>query len=279
MLCLEAAVRYGSISKAAEKNNMKQSNMSVQIKQLEEELGEPLIQRVYNGVQLTQIGKEIYSLACDLESVINKTKEINAKSFPVSGAIRFWTSDGLGISYISECFASFYMDYPKVNIEIISSLDMPKFDEFDMAIVYKKPVEVDFEVVNSYDLKFDFFATKEYLAKYGYPKSLKDIQENHRLCTRNSYAGVWPKWNKFIENTHKVVATTNSSSMLLQLVKNSIGIALLPKYIGEKEGLVSLSKIKMNLNHKFWILVRKDIKNVDKIKALIGFIENVSEKL
>ena len=54
MLCLEAAVRYGSISKAAEKNNMKQSNLSVQIKELESELGEQLISRVYNGIKLTE---------------------------------------------------------------------------------------------------------------------------------------------------------------------------------------------------------------------------------
>ena len=56
LLCLSSAVKYGSISKAAEKNNMKQSNLSVQIRQLEEELGENLITRVHNGVKITEAG-------------------------------------------------------------------------------------------------------------------------------------------------------------------------------------------------------------------------------
>ena len=72
MLCLEAAVRYGSISKAADNNNMKQSNLSVQIKELEAELGEPLVSRVYNGVKLTEAGQVVYSRVCDLHNIINK---------------------------------------------------------------------------------------------------------------------------------------------------------------------------------------------------------------
>ena len=71
LLCLSSAVKYGAISKAAEKNNMKQSNLSVQIRELEEELGETLISRIYNGVKLTEAGNEVYTIACNLENIIN----------------------------------------------------------------------------------------------------------------------------------------------------------------------------------------------------------------
>ena len=108
LLCLSSAVKYGSISKAAEKNNMKQSNLSVQIRQLEEELGEVLISRIHNGVKITEAGNEVYSIACNLENIINRSYNLNIKAFRVSGDIRLWTTDGLGIGYVSDCFSEFY---------------------------------------------------------------------------------------------------------------------------------------------------------------------------
>lgn len=280
LLCLEAAVRYGSISKAAEKNNMKQSNLSVQIKLLEEELGENLLVRMPHGVKLTEVGKDVYSVACDLGNVINRCKNLNVKTFRVAGSIRLWTSDGLGAGYISECFPEFYMNYPQVNIEILCSLDMPRLDQFDMAIVYSEPSESSLRIIDKHDLKFGLFASKAYLGKFGYPKNLKDIQEKHRICSRNNYVYVWKKWEKFLTQARYVSATTNSSAMLLQMVRDGIGIGLLPLGTAMKENdLVYLNNIKFALLHKFWIVVREEIKDLDKIKALTDFIVHASKKL
>lgn len=280
MLCLEAAVRYGSISKAAEKNNMKQSNLSVQIKLLEEELGETLLTRVSHGIKLTEPGYEIYSMACDLRNVINKAENLNIKAFRIEGAIRLWTSDGLGIGYLSDCFADFYLHYPKVKIEVFCSLDIPEPDQFDMAIVYEEPTSKALKVVNKYELNFGMFASKQYLSRYGCPKNMKDVLENHRICTRSNYTSVWPKWKEVTDQAKQIAATTNSSAMLLQLIKDGIGIGLLPVATANKEpDLIYLSNLKLYLKHKFWIVVRDEVKNLDKIVSLIKFIEAGSQKL
>lgn len=280
LLCFESAIRYGSISKAAEKSFMKQSNLSVQIKELEDETGEHLINRIHNGVKLTEAGKEVYALACDLYNVINKSTSINTKAFHMSGGIKLWTSDGLGAGYISECLPEFCMAYPNVNIEICCSLEMPMQDQFDMAVIYEEPKDSGLKVVGKYDLKFGLFASKAYLAKWGYPKNLKDLQENHRICTKENYLSVWPKWREFIQGSHYVSARTNSSSMLLQLVKDGIGVGLLPIGTATKEeGLMHISRININLHHKFWIVIREEIQNIDKVKLLVDYINNASQKL
>lgn len=280
MLCLGEAVHYGSISKAAEKNAMKQSNFSVQIKQLEEEIGEQLILRLPHGVKLTEAGQKLYTLVCDLDNVLNKVSSLDLNVFHVGGAIRLWTSDGLGIGYLSECLSDFYTRYPRVNVEILCSLEMPKPDQFDMAIVYSEPKDKTFKIVDKFDLQFSLYASRKYLSEFGYPKNQKDILENHRLCTRDNYASVWPAWDAFIQNSRQLAATTNSSAMLLQLIKKGIGIGLLPRGTAEKEtDLVCLPVFKLNLHHKFWIVVRQEVKDIDKIKALTGFIEEKSQTL
>ena len=164
MLCLGEAVHYGSISKAAEKNAMKQSNFSVQIKQLEEEIGEQLILRLPHGVKLTEAGQKLYTLVCDLDNVLNKVSSLDLKVFHVGGAIRLWTSDGLGIGYLSECLSDFYTRYPRVNVEILCSLEMPKPDQFDMAIVYSEPKDKTFKIVDKFDLQFSLYASRKYLS-------------------------------------------------------------------------------------------------------------------
>lgn len=280
LLCFSSSVRFGSISKAAEKNNMKQSNLSVQIRELEEELGGNLINRVYNGVKVTQAGKEVYAIACNLENIINRSYNLNIKAFRVSGDIRLWTTDGLGIGYISECFGEFYSKYPNVNIEILCSLDKPKADQFDMAVVYDEPHDVTLKIIKMFDLSFSFFASKKYLSNYGYPKNIVDLQENHRICNKSNYTGIWKKWDYFIQNAKNVSATTNSSAMLLQLVKDGIGVGFMPcRAVCNETDLVELSNIKMKLNHKCWLVVRDEVKDIDKIKALTYVIKDATDKL
>lgn len=280
LFCLSSAVKYGSISKAAEKNNMKQSNLSVQIRELEEELGEILISRIYNGVKLTEAGKEVYTIACNLENIINRSYNLNIKAFHVSGDIRLWTTDGIGICYVSDCFSEFYSKYPNVNIEILCSPDRPKADQFDMAMIYEEPKDNSLKIIKCYDLKFSFFASKTYLSRFGYPKSIKDVQENHRICNKSNYSEVWKKWDIFISDVKNISASTNSSTMLLQLIKDGIGIGFLPKGIALKgHDLIELSNLNLNLSHKYWLVVRNEVKDIDKIKALTKFIKDVSDQL
>lgn len=280
LLCLHEAANYGSISKAAEKNGMKQSNFSVNIKMLEQTFNEQLVTRVHNGIRLTEAGKMVYNLSCDLTNVLNNITNAKVKSCVESGAIRVWTSDGLGTGYISKSFNYFYLDYPNVNIEVICSLEMPQLDQFDMAIVYEKPDSAQLKSVGEYTLQFGLFASKKYLQAYGYPKSLDEIMLKHRICTRTNFPQVWKKWKEIIENAKIVATKTNSSPMLLQIIKDGIGIGLLPISTASREqDLIHLSKIKVHFEHKFWIVVRKDIKDISKIKALLSFIENASAQL
>lgn len=65
---LETA-KNGSINGTAEANAMKQSNLSRTLKSLEEKLKCQLLERGYNGVRLTENGREVFKVACDLDKV------------------------------------------------------------------------------------------------------------------------------------------------------------------------------------------------------------------
>lgn len=277
---LETA-KSGSINATAEANAMKQSNLSKTLKTLEARLKCQLLERNYNGVKLTENGREVFKVACDLDKVIYKVKNFTVSDKNVSGKIRLWTSDGLGTGYLSTCLSEFIAKYPDVKIDVVCSLDSPNsISKTDMAVVYNEPEFDDGEVVSRYELKFGLFASMEYLSKFGYPKSIKDLQENHRICDRENFVSVWPQWKKIIEGASHVVATTNSSAMMLRLTRDGVGVGLHPIAIGKRESdLILLSQLGVDISHPFWIVSHKDGQEIPKIKALVDHIKEVTLQL
>ena len=277
---LEVA-KIGSINGTAEANAMKQSNLSKVLRDFEEKLNCNLIERNYAGIKLTENGRELYKIACDLEKVIHKVKNFTLSAKNVKGKIRLWASDGLGTGYLSACLSDFVAKYPDIKVDITCSLDVPdSIMETDMAVVYEEPDFDESEVVSSYELKFGLFASINYLSQFGYPKSMKDLLENHRLCTRENFAGVWPQWKKIINKAARVVATTNSSAMLLRMTLDGIGIGLHPLSIGKKEkDLIYLSQLDLKISHPFWIVSHKSAQNNPEIKALIDHIRQATLQL
>ncbi len=280
LLCLEESVRYGSISKAAENNGLKQSNMSALIKDFEKETNQKLITRLSKGVKLTEDGYTYYAAACEIKNTLKKLEEEKNLISPLTGSVKLWISDGLGLGVLSKCFHNFYQNYPKVNIEITCSVEMPKLDEFDMGVLFQKPQIKGLSIKKEYILKFSLFASKEYITKFGIPKNLDDLCLNHKICDRKNYGSYSKKWAEIISKASSVTSVTNSSAMLLSLIKDGIGIGLLPIGTAFKEdNLIEIKNIPVNFQIKFWLVLRKDTENSEKIKALTKIIDFESAKL
>jgi len=279
LLCLEEAVRYGSISEAAKQNGIKQPNLSSQIKTLEQITQRKLIFRHPKGVSLTDIGYEYYSTACEIKNLISSTENISLESSRMFGNIKLWTSDGLASIYLAKCFKEFYEKYPKINLEISCSLEMPKLQEFDMALVFQKPKVKSLVIIDEHSLNFTLCASKEYINRYGMPQSLADLRSNHKICNNATYIAGWKDWKTVSQKAQHTTTVTNSSSMLLNLIKAGIGIGLLPREVKNMEPeLVEIKNIAPELQAKFYLIVKQEGLQNPKIKALTNIINHETSK-
>ena len=281
VLSFAAVAKTGNVTAAALENGMKQSNLSGYVKDLEAKIGTKLFEYADRRMILTEAGKNLYEISCGIEKSVYKIDNYKSQNNNISGAVRLWTSDGLAAAYLSSCLPGFYQLYPDVRIEILCSIESPSvLYDADLAVVYEKPVHPDAVVLFKHNLRFGLFASREYLADFGYPKNIEDVQKNHRLCVRSNYREVWEEWRELVENCNYVVAETNSSSMLMQLTKSGIGIALHPYSVGIKEdSLVCLDKLKFELSHPFWIVSYKDVKDQKKVRVLIDYIKKATASL
>ena len=277
LLCFTETGKTGKINEAAGRNGYKQSNFSNIIKQLEQELKLPLLTRLTTGVRLTNDGREIFEIASQIENILQRVRSYSKHS-KIHGNLRLWVGDGLASGYISGCLPEFYLKYPKISIEICCSIDNPNLiHETDIAILYQKPQLCKALKISKHILHFSLFASPDYLSRYGYPQSLDDLCKNHLICNRGTFTDTWPLWGQIIKSAEHIAVQTNSAPVLVQVIKDGLGIGLLPQ-TGYNDDLVKIDKIKLNISHPFWIVSHKDHQNAS-IEALVNHIIESTKNL
>ncbi len=121
---------HSNITKASEELNISQPAISKSIKNLEEQLGGQLFVRTKRGVILTEEGKEFYSYIKQAIEYINNAENkftdlINLET----GCIKIGISTTLTKEFLLPYLERFHSLYPKIDIQIITSLTselMPK---------------------------------------------------------------------------------------------------------------------------------------------------------
>ena len=166
-------------------------------------------------------------------------------------------------------------------MNIISSLKDPSsLSEFDVAIIYHRPCFNDAVELFKGSLHFYLYASKEYLIKNGYPKDLTDLRENHKLCLRSDFTGLGSQWKNFFNDVKNISIQTDSSNLLFNLVENGLGISFIPSCVAKKsEELMPILKEEIHIEHPFWIVCPKDLKDIPKIRTLIEHIKETASKL
>ncbi|MBR6327831.1 MAG: LysR family transcriptional regulator [Alphaproteobacteria bacterium] len=279
LLYLTEVVNHGSISRAAEVNDIKQPNLSALIKDLEALVQQPIIERHSKGVNLTDKGYEYYVKACQIKNILQEVENIPTANTKMFGNIRLWTSDGLASIYVSECFEQFYAKYPTLNISINCSLDMPQLSEFDMALLFHKPTAKSLMVIDSHKLKFSLYASAQYLKQHAIPKDAVDLQQNHHICNNATYLNKWREWNFICKHAQHTTTIMNSSSTLLHLITAGLGVGLLPISVAEKyDDLVEIKNIIPSLEAEFYLFMKRQDKQSHKIKALVDILNDSVSK-
>ena len=280
MLCIAEAYKEGQINAAASRNGMKQSNMSKEIKNFEQEVGIQVFSRTHKGVVLTKDGERLWSKICNVEKVLYDLEHFSEIDNKISGSIQLWVGEGIGSAYIASYLSTFYDKYPDVHLDIKCTLETPQLlNDIDIAFVYEPPPQ-DAIVLLKNTMKFCLYASKSYVSKFGYAKDMEDLQRNHKICTRKDFAYHWPKWSEFLSECQHIVATTDASSMLYSLVKDGVGISLIPTCIAKNDSdLISLTNTQIEINHVFWAISRRGTKDLPKMRALINHIKEMSSTI
>lgn len=118
------AYELGSFTKAAEKMNVVQSALSMQIRNLEDELRTQLFERSNRKVEPTIAGRRLYELCVPIERSVATAKQemfdlVEGKT--VTGSLRVGLTSSMCQGILGNVLQEFYALYPKVELTVTES--------------------------------------------------------------------------------------------------------------------------------------------------------------
>ena len=269
------AAQLKSFSKAAQNLGYSQAAVTIQIKNLEEELGIHLFDRIGKQTVLTHQGNIFYQHAVSIMNDLANAKAAVTETAELTGAITIGSIESICASLFPPLLETFHAQHPNVKISIV--LDSPevlldRMNKNAIDLVYLMDQRI-------YDHKWEkileepedivFVSSSEHpLAKKavltGLPLELDELLGEHFLLTEKnaSYRFVLDRYlascNKKIEPFLEI----GNTEFIINLLKNNAGISFLPEFSIKDEvtaGRLSILPVK-DFHIKIWrqILYHKD---------------------
>lgn len=229
----------GSFTKAAEQLGYSQSTISFQIKQLEDELGCLLFERINHTITLTERGHDLVAYAHKVRALTDDFKENLSKDQECSGHIHIVTPDSVCEEMISAHYKDFHNRYPSVFVrfstgDTIDMLSMIDHNKADVIITLDhRLLNKDYVIAKEQRLPMHFVAasTSKYAGRKG--MSIKDIANEPFVLTEygQGYRRVFDRElaKKSIEIT-PVLEIGRTDLITSVLVENSM-ISYLPDFV------------------------------------------------
>ncbi|MCP8970007.1 LysR family transcriptional regulator [Ectobacillus ponti] len=236
-------VEQKNFSRAAELLHVSQPNVSLHIRNLEEEFGVQLLIRSPKQVRVTEAGKLLYARAKQILAHYEDAKqEIREMLHSVSGTLRVGSSFTVGEYILPKVLAAYTNQYPQVDIgvkianteEVVQAL---RASEIDLGFIEGNTVQEDIEVVPFMEDEMIVIAPPDH------PLSQRRLLEGSMLqdqvwITRERGSGTRAYSDKFIADLQlhmKRQFVFSSSQGIKEAVMAGLGLAVLSRWTVRKE--------------------------------------------
>ncbi len=276
----------GSFTKAAEQLGYSQSTVSFQIKQLEDELGCLLFERINHTITLTQRGLELVSYAHQIRALTDGFKESLTKEEDCRGHIRVVAPDSVCEEMINSHYIDFHNKHPFISVKFTTAdtsvmFDMLDHNEADVIITLDShSYNKDYIIAKEEQLSMHFVARSS--SKFANtPKlSIKDIVNEPFILTEygQGYRRVFDKElaKKSLEITP--VLEIGRTDIITSIVAQSNMISYLPDFVTKP--LIETGELcyldVSDINTDIWkqLIYHKNKWISKSLKTFIDYIKN-----
>jgi DNA-binding transcriptional LysR family regulator len=278
-----AVAEEQNFTKAAEKLFISQPPLSRQIAELEEEIQARLFIRNNKKVALTEAGKyfknEVTALFQNLERITAKTKKIAEN---VSGEFRIAYISSIYSAVISDLIKHLKEQFPYVNFKLfevsttkqISALEQGKIDLGIIRSPVKSPkIKSQLWFQDGFSVVYN-----KNMIQIKSEKDIPDLKEETFVFFNKDYA---PHYHEvllelcaFYGFEPQVVHESNNINSIVQLVKNGLGVSIVPSNIAKNNsdaeiGFIELKKV--NLYTDVSLITSKE-DNSEITKSAVAFL-------
>ena len=284
-------VKEGGVRPAARKLELAPPSVSQALKQLENYLGLPLINRTTRQMELTDAGAQLYDRALPLASELSETVEyVKGLNKVPSGKLKITLPMFTFNHMLKPIYAKFCRQYPEIDLEIsISDATVNIIKEgIDAGIRGAHKVEEGMVSINlTPPLKQWIVASPEYLEQHGEPLTPEDLCKHkfirYRYISANNLAPL-----NLIENGEQISVNVdnamivNNPELMIDAAEKGLGIsgvlAPLAKKSVEEGKLVTLLDDYQFSYPSLHLYFPQHSQKARRIRVLVDFLKEHSLK-
>ena len=250
--------KCGSLTKAAEELYISQPAVSQAIKQLETQLGGKLFNRTHQGMELTETGgKQIFDT---VEKALKLFEDAESKYAELkdtaTGIVRICASDTVSTHFLLPYIKEYHQKYPNVNLILQNctsseTIELLKNNKGDIGFVNLPIDDTDINLSNTVmQLHDTFVCSDKFKELIGGAVDLKRLQDYPllmlELSTATRQAIVSFAHSQGV-HLHPEIELA-SLELMVELAKNGIGIACIPREFVQHELTEEKSLLEIKTN-------------------------------
>ncbi|MBQ8831758.1 MAG: LysR family transcriptional regulator [Oscillospiraceae bacterium] len=231
----------GNFSRAAERLGYSQPTISVQIRQLEQELGFRLFDRIGHSVRLTDKGRDTLSYAQQVCRLCQQMTFSDNEENSRETLIRVATSDSLSAPLLYECFPHIRKAYPNIHLKLTTAgtedlFSMLDHNEVDIVCTLDSHIyNTNYCIAGEKSIGVHFVVNTDSPLADNTSLSKDDLMSQNMLLTETgmSYRRLLDEW--LAKNSLEIhpVLEAGQADLICSLVEMGLGCSFLPDYITE----------------------------------------------
>lgn len=228
-----AVAELRSFTVAARRLGLDKSHVSRVVRNLEQQMGTPLLVRTTRNVRTTHEGAALYAKAAPALAVLEGALQRTAERVGTPlGEVTLTTTPDLARALVAPHLPTFRERYPGVRVKLVLAreiLDMSEHD-IDLALRVGTPGPGSHVAKKVGVIDAGFFAAPSYLARCGTPRALTALGEHETL---------WPAPSRerrvFAAHAPPASLQCDDFGLLAELARAGAGVALLPTYLAARD--------------------------------------------
>jgi len=267
----------GSIAAAARELQVNRTTVLRRINAFQDNLNCRIFERGEAGYVLTPEAEKMISAAREVENTLfNMQRQLAGRELKLEGELRVTTTDTFMVALLGPHLARFHRKHPHIIVEILSTNSILDLNRRDADIAIRPTRTPDAHLVGKRvsDVEFGIYASREFLEG----RTTKNLFLQDWIGFDTSLRSTPPgAWFEAKVPQARVCLRGDSFVGVKVAAENSIGLALLPRLLGDGSDQLERLPLKIpELTIGLWLLTHPDLVRSARVNA---FFEYFSEAL
>ena len=274
-----ATAEEGSLSAAARALKTTQPTISRQVAALELSLGVTLFERGPRTLLLTDAGRDVLAhVRVMAEAASRASIAATGQSQAISGIVSVTATDLVAVRYLPEILSRLRETAPGIQVEVLASSQVQDLTkrEADISIRHARPEQPELIGKLVYETSAHFYAAKTLLEREGRPETVEAL-------SRMPFVG-FAEFDRVVEtlgnfglsvNKEAIVTTTESGTMLMELVGVGLGVSILPDDLARLDDRLTLVCPELGpVPVPTWLVTHRELHTSRRIRLVFDAISD-----